>query len=295
MNSLCPWPAPSPRTRVLSQSPQKVSEKELQLRGLVFSQLESCVTDVYRGGGDVPYSSTPQASQTYFVDGICTPWNRQQQMISKFLQGGDPDGARVEGDVRGIQQGGEKSFVKESLKVGKVLVHLKLAQAGIPMKWLSKRIYRCDPAVRSVHDELQVALQSGQKFTVMTHSGGGAETAAALAILGSEGYQQQISQQARVLSLASACSPKDFGLAGVKEENLYYTGSNQDPVHKAFREHLTFHNLPFKKALWVNLYKAAKTTEQKSHEIAYLFAANKGPGGIADFLKGAAGGSHIVD
>ena len=95
MNSLCPWPAPSPRTQVLSQPPQIVSEKELQLRGLVFSQSESCVTDVYRGGGDLPYSSTPQASQTYFVDGICTPWNRQQQMISKFLQGGDPDGARL--------------------------------------------------------------------------------------------------------------------------------------------------------------------------------------------------------
>src|SRR5690606_7867470 len=91
------------------------------------------------------------------------------------------------------------------------------------------------------HDMVRQCLQVGRQVTLMTHSGGGAQTALALSLLAREEdgrFRSEITAKVRVLSTASAASRQDFEEAGVAPANLLYTGSRKDAVYRIFRHHI---------------------------------------------------------
>ena len=150
--------------------------------------------------------------------------------------------------------------------------------------------------MKSVHDEILQCLKAGHDVTLAAHSGGGAESALALTILKREGYGQAIADHVRLLEFAPAAAPEDFTLAGMKAENLYYTGSHQDPVWALFHNYV---QPPLQPQVLANVLRAlndlAHPDAVQYHSPYYIFANNETPGGksaIQQFLNGGAGGDH---
>lgn len=203
------------------------------MHGMVFQQSGSDVRVLARNGEtpvEIPPSAVEDDRVVIYVDGIHQEWSEQQRQIRSFVE------PRVDQPVIGIHEAAGKSSLRDGARIGRVLSYLKLVQSGaVPLKWASKRLYKIDPSVKSVHDEVKGCLESGLKVQLVTHSGGGAETAAALNVLKREGVDLS---SVRVLSCASAAAFEDFTSAGVKPENIYYTGSRNDPVYSMFRHFL---------------------------------------------------------
>ena len=189
---------------------------------------------------DIPESAVNQDGRVViYVDGIHQEITEQHRQIRSFFLGQVSTGANVDQSVIGIHEGAGKSGLHDGIRIGKSLAMLKLLQNGlVPLEWASKQIYKIDPAIKSVHDQVRQSLLAGRNVQLITHSGGGAETATALTILAREGMKDQITEKVRILSMASAAAHKDFTKAGVKADNIYYTGSNNDPVYSIFRHFL---------------------------------------------------------
>ena len=251
---------------------------------------------------DIPDSAVNADGRVViYVDGIHQEISEQQRQIRCFFQGQASTGADVGQSVIGIHEGAGKSGFHDGVRIGKALGMLKLVQNRvIPLDWASKKIYKIDPAIKSVHDEVKQSLLAGRKVQIITHSGGGAETATALTLLAREGMKQAISDNVRVLSMASAASHKDFTKAGVKAENIYYTGSEKDPVYSIFRHYLGPLSIGSAVGFAVDtaryLYEVIKGKDipviYHYHSPDYIFDRNmvNGSQRIQKFLNGAPGG-----
>lgn len=230
------------------QARESTEEEPIDHKGIVYEQRQNGEINVLKLSGqtkpelpaDIPDSAVNADGRVViYVDGIHQEISEQHRQIRSFFHGQAGTGANVGQSVIGIHEGAGKSGLHDGVRIGKALFMLKLVQNRvIPLEWASKQIYKIDPAIKSVHDEVRQSLLAGRKVQLITHSGGGAETAAALTLLAREGMKQEIGDHVRVLSMASAAAHKDFTKAGVKAENLFYTGSEQDPVYSIFRHYL---------------------------------------------------------
>lgn len=230
------------------QARESTEEEPDDHKGIVYEHTKRGEVNILKLSGqtlpelpaDIPASAlNADGRVVIYVDGIHQEISEQKRQIRSFFQGGASTGADVAQSVIGIHEGAGKSGLHDGVRIGKALGLLKLVQNRvIPLAWASKQIYKIDPAIKSVHDEVKQSLLAGRKVQLITHSGGGAETATALTLLAREGMQQEISDNVRVLSMASAASHQDFSKAGVKAENIYYTGSENDPVYSIFRHYL---------------------------------------------------------
>lgn len=230
------------------QARESTEEEPIDHRGIVYEQTRNGEINVLKLSGqtkpelpaDIPASAVNADGRVViYVDGIHQEITEQHRQIRSFFHGQVPSGADVEQNVIGIHEGAGKSGFHDGVRIGKALFMLKLLQNRvIPLEWASKQIYKIDPAIKAVHDEVKQSLLAGRKVQLITHSGGGAETATALTLLARQGMKQEITDNVRVLSMASAAAHKDFTKAGVKAENIYYTGSENDPVYSIFRHYL---------------------------------------------------------
>ena len=253
---------------------------------------------------DIPAEAVRFNRVVIYVDGIHQMWPEQQRQIYRFLHAGGPPGnagGNVYQPVIGIHQGSGQTHVHDAARIGKDLTLLKALQTGLsPQPWIAEQAFAADPAVKAIHDTVRQALHDGRDVQLMTHSGGGAETALALTLLREEPggrWEKAIQDRVKVLSCASATSARDFLGAGVKPENLYYTGSGHDPVWRIFKNHL--HVVPFMWPLNLAFFaEGAKFLVKRPdndlayHSPDYIFAANKLPSGkqrIQDFLTGGSG------
>lgn len=292
------------------QARESTEEEPPELQGVVYEQTPADQVTILKYSGettpqlppDIPASAVNSDGRVViYVDGIHQEMSEQRRQIRYFFHQHSPNGADVKQNVIGIHEGAGPSGFRDGVRIAKVLGTLKLLQHGlISLNWASKKLYRIDPAIKSVHDQIHQSLSAGRKVQLVTHSGGGAETAAALTLLSKEGLGEKIRDNVRVLSLASAAAAKDFTKAGVKSENLYYTGSKNDPVHYLFRHYLSPCAIPsaigFAAGVVRYLYNlAAEPSQQEAyhyHSPDYIFAANMSDSGqrIQQFLDGGPGG-----
>lgn len=316
-------PTPPPRPPARTDSPEEISldyiearettrQEPPNLRGIVYSQSADGSVTVLKQSGetsdslppDIPESAVKDGRVFLYVDGIHQELKEQHRQIRYFLHKQAQTGVDVGQDVIGIHEGAGRSGFRDGVRIAKVLSLLKLVQTHmVPLEWAAKKIYTIDPAVKSVHDEVKQSLLAGRKVQLMTHSGGGAETATALTLLAREGMKDEIRDNVRVLSLASAAAARDFTGSGVKPENLYYTGSRNDPVHYLFRNYIhplaPLDGLCF--AASAVRYLAGWTHKKDPnglpyHAPDYIFAKNMTEDGqrIGKFLEGGPGGVYVL-
>jgi len=289
---------------------ESATEEPPELKGVLYRQEADKTVEVLKYSGqttpelppDIPADALKSGRTVIYVDGIHQMWGEQQRQIDQFLHGHNPNGANVDQSVIGIHEGAGPSGFRDGVRIAKAMVMTKLVQSGlVPLKWAQKKLYKIDPAIKTVHDQLSQSLQAGRQVQLMTHSGGGQETVAALALLAREGKKKQIAENVRVLSLASAASARDFTKSGVKAENLYYTGSKRDPVYSIFRHHLHLVTLPVHIPFWIDVarYLVGLPWQQPGdlaiHSPDYIFAKNMNDEGrqrIQKFLDGGPGGSY---
>ena len=253
---------------------------------------------------DIPASAVNRDGRVViYVDGIHQELPEQKRQIKYFLHGQGTGGANVGQSVVGIHEGAGKSGFRDGLRIAKVLGMLKLVQNRVvPLEWASKQIYKIDPAIKSVHDEVKQSLLAGRKVQLVCHSGGGAETATALTLLAREGMQGEIADNVRLLSTASAAAHKDFTKAGLKAENILYTGSKNDPVYYMFRHYLGPLSIPsavgFVADVARYMYHLVTDETQETayhfHSPDYIFAQNAQTDNrlIQKFLDGGPGGKY---
>ncbi|MBT9586459.1 hypothetical protein IV102_24155 [bacterium] len=314
-----PQPLPPPKRKM--DVPEDISleyidaresaqEEPPNLKGVVYEQTTTGDITILKHSGqttgelpaDIPESAVKDGRVVIYVDGIHQEMSEQNRQIKYFLHGFATAGADVNQSVIGIHEGAGKSGFRDGVRIAKVLSMLKLVQHGVvPLEWASKKIYTIDPAIKSVHDEVKQSLLAGRKVQLMTHSGGGAETATALTLLAREGMREQIQENVRVLSLASAAAHKDFVKAGVKKESLYYTGSQNDPVHYLFRHYLSPCDIPSAIGFAADVVRygyhlltdKTQQTAYHYHSPDYIFAASVDDQGqrIQRFLDGGPGGN----
>lgn len=292
------------------QARESTEEEPGDLKGMVYEHTSNGEVNVLKLSGqtrpelpaDIPASAVNADNRVViYVDGIHQELSEQKRQIRSFMQGQASTGADVGQSVIGIHEGAGKSGLHDGARIGKALFMLKLVQNRlVPLEWASKQIYKIDPAIKSVHDEVKQSLLAGRKVQLITHSGGGAETATALHLLAREGMKQQIGDNVRVLSMASAAAHKDFTKAGVKEDNLYYTGSQNDPVYSIFRHFLGPFNIcsgvgfavDAARYGWQALRGKDIPVVYHYHSPDYIFDRNMSEGSqrIQKFLNGGPGG-----
>ncbi len=292
------------------QAQETTQQEPPHLKGIVYEQTPQGDVNVLRLSGetkpelpaDIPESAVNADGRVViYVDGIHQEWPEQQRQIRCFFHGQAGSGADVGQSVIGIHEGAGKSGVHDAARIGKALVMLKLVQNRVvPLEWASKKLFKIDPAIKSVHDQVKQSLLAGRKVQLVTHSGGGAETAAALTLLSRQGMKQQVSDNVRVLSMASAAAHKDFTKAGVKAENIFYTGSKSDPVYSVFRNYLgplsPFSAVGFAVDTTRYLYQMLKgkniNVVRHYHSPDYIFHHNMVDGSqrIQKYLNGDPGG-----
>lgn len=287
-------------------------EEPPHLKGVVYQQSPNGTVTILKTSGqtaetlppDIPESAVKDGRVFLYVDGIHQEMSEQNRQIRYFLHKQAATGVDVGQDVIGIHEGAGPSGFQDGIRIGKVLSMLKLVQTGlVPLEWAKKKLYKIDPAIKSVHDQVKQSLLAGRKVQLMTHSGGGAETATALTLLAKAGMREQIRDNVRLLSLASAAALEDFVGAGLKPENIYYTGSKNDPVHYLFRNYLhplaPLSGLCF--AANVVRYAVGWGTKKDPNGLSYhapdyIFAKNMvgEQQRIARFLEGGSGGVHVL-
>lgn len=291
------------------QARESTEEEPDDHKGIVYEHTQQGQINILKLSGqtvpelpaDIPESAVKDGRVVIYVDGIHQEISEQKRQIRSFFHGQASTGANVGQSVIGIHEGAGKSGFHDGVRIGKALGMLKLLQNRvIPLGWASKQIYKIDPAIKSVHDEVKQSLLAGRKVQLITHSGGGAETATALTLLAREGMKQEISDNVRVLSMASAAAHKDFTKAGVKAENIYYTGSVNDPVYSIFRNYLGPLSIGSAVGFAVDtahyLYEMIKGKDNPViyhyHSPDYIFDRNMADGSqrIQKFLNGGPGG-----
>lgn len=297
---------------------ESAQEEPPNLKGLVFLQNPDQSLRILKQGGqtrpqvpsgdpsDIPADAIRFNRVVIYTDGISQEWGEQQRQIYRFLHRGGPPGgtgADVGQPVIGIHEGSGKSAVADVVRIAKDLSLLKGLQSGVvPTAWALEKVSVVDPAVKALHDTVQQALHDGLDVQLVNHSGGGQETALALTLLKKQGFEQQIRDHVRVLAMAPACSVKDLEMAGVKNENIYYTASEHDPVWRIFHHHVETNPLKLPLNL-IPIYEGIKFlfTMRREHLAVhspdYIFKNNMLPNGkqrIQEFLTGSPGGSHVL-
>jgi hypothetical protein len=320
--SLTPLPRLQSSAPLRANTPEEISvefvdareqarEEPPELKGVLYQQSDSGAVRVLKYSGqttdelppDIPASAVRDNRVVIYVDGIHQEMGEQQRQIRYFLHGHAPTGADVQQDVIGVHEGAGKSGFRDGVRIAQVLSLLKLVQLGaVPLEWAQKKIFTIDPAVKTVHDQVKQSLLAGRDVQLMTHSGGGAETAAALTLLKRGGMGKQIAENVRLLSLASAASHKDFMKAGLKADNVFYTGSKNDPVHYMFENYVSplapLSTLCF--AAGVVRYALGWVSKPDPNGLSYhapdyIFAKNADAGPrIQAFLDGAPGGIYSL-
>lgn len=282
-----------------------------ELRGVVFEQWPDGRAQILRYSGettpegpDLPADAVVDNEVVFYVDGIGQRLSEHQRQIRSVLHGGQSESANLSRPILGIHEGAGRSTMHDIVRIGKAMALTKSLQYDLaPLDWVRSKAYQVDPSVHSIHNLLRQALVAGHQVTLMCHSGGGAQTALALSILAREEdgrWTEKISDQVRILSLAGAASEQDFKMAGIKSENLLYTGSGRDPVYSAFRNHLG----PYS---WKSNFKAVYDAAQAGlnylrekkiyHAPDYLFAQHQQTEGnrLEAFLLGGPGGKYELD
>lgn len=295
--------APGP---LRSYTPQ---EEPPELRGVLFQQdKDGTVTLLKRSGEsrpdgppDIPSEAVINDQVFISVDGIGQDWNRHREQIRDWFHGGMPDGADLARPIIGIHEGEGKNGLQDVWRIIKNTALLKSLQAGCRSpESVKQAAYRNDPAVKTIYDQLRQSLNAGRQVTFMAHSGGGAQVALAMSILGKEEdarYAEALGKSVRVMGTAAAASSEDFLKAGVRQENLFMTGSRRDPVHRFFRTHMDFRRpLSVPIAVGDGILGSIQFLFKRGpyHEGEYIFAQNRSPSGnrIETFLKGGPGGLH---
>jgi hypothetical protein len=234
-----------------------------------------------------------------YVDGIRYMKSSQQADIRTLFHGAADDTSllHVDQPVVAVHEGVGRGL-SDPERIVQDFAILKLLQGGKQDPGLIQTLYDLDPAVRSLHDVVQQSLEAGHDVLLAAHSGGGTETAAALTVLANEDggrYQAAIRDHVRLLQIAPAASMPDFLLAGVRQENLYYTDSQNDPAYGAFH---TFVPPEHPKQALSNAVESLLDVTPRAlqrHSPYYIFAHN-GSGGassIQAFVDGAPnGGDH---
>lgn len=284
-------------------------EEPPELRGVVFEQYQDGQSRILRysgettpGGPDIPADAVVNDEVLIYVDGIGQNLAEQQRQIRAVLHGGQGTAADLDRPVIGVHEGAGESCVHDAARIGRNIGLTKALQTGLfSTAWIEKVAYRNDPSIKAVKDLVRQSLAAGVQVTLMAHSGGAAQTALALSLLAREEsgrFALDIQDKVRVLSIAGASSPRDFTEAGIKPENLLYTGSRRDGVYRIFRNHvhpLAWHkNLPF-------LFDAAfaglgylREDAGVYHSPDYIFHQHQlgSRHRLEDFLLGGPGGSY---
>ncbi|MGE0489554.1 MAG: hypothetical protein AB7S38_10110 [Vulcanimicrobiota bacterium] len=248
------------------------------------------------GGPDIGPEAVARDTVLITVDGIHQSFEEHQRQIHELLHEGSDLGVAWPADVIGIHEGSGTTILHDSARQAGNLLALKSAEAGLmPPAWAESKIFANDPAVKAVRDQVQQCLDNGRKVILMTHSGGGIESALALALLAGQGngaYKEAIGSRVRVLSLASGVAREDFEAAGVKRDNIYYTGSRTDLAWQLAKQFLPDGLGAALKGIyyWAD---GAPSEEILAHSPDYLFAAN-GTESIKAFLDGGPGGYFEV-
>lgn len=260
--------------------------------------------DIPAGGPDIPRDAVKDNRVVIFVDGIHQDIDTQKDQIHRLFQAprNDPKhGAACEQPVIGIHEAAGINAGADGTRIAIDLAWLKALQGRyLPTAWVHKACFQSDAAVRSVHNEIKQSLEAGRDVQIALHSGGGAETALALTLLSKENggqWKPEISKHVRVLAMAPACSRKDFELAGVKPDNIYYTASRNDPVYRFSKDFVppTNQGLLALRAARVGVQLLFDRSTIPYHAPDYIFWRNLQPDGtqrIQAYLDGGPGGDY---
>lgn len=282
-------------------------EEPPELKGAVFRQNADGSTEMLKlsgettpDGPDLPVDTIVDNEVLIYVDGIGQRIQEQQRQIRAVLHGASRSGG-LERPVIGVHEGAGPSTMTDIARIGRNITFTKALQWGIfSNDWVKRAAFNNDPAVQTVYNLVRQSLEAGVQVALMTHSGGGAETALALTLLSQEGYRDQIADSVRVLSTASAASQRDFLDSGVKSQNLYYTGSLRDAVYRGFRhdihESKWWTNLPTALDAGVGALKA-RGNMGIFHSVDYIFHHHETDQGnrLEDFLRGGPGEKHELE
>lgn len=295
---------------------RREGEEPPEVRGVVFEQYEDGRVQILKrqweqqpdippgGQPDIPADAVRDNRVVIYTDGIQQGiWNQKDQ-IRRLLQAPrqHPDhGGSVDQPVIGIHEG-KHLHARDAIKrIAMDWTYLKALQGRfVPEPWVHKKIFTADPVVKSVHHQIRQSLQAGRDVQLVAHSGGGAETALALTMLSREDggrWKNVIKNHVRVLAMAPAVSKKDYELAGVKPENVFYTGSANDPLYHWASHYVTpalaMSNLPTLKAGIESLLMLRDRDPLPYHAPDYIFWRNVQPDGtqrIQTYLDGGPGG-----
>ena len=283
-------------------------EEPPELKGVVFRQDPDGSHQILRysgettpDGSDLPADVIVDNEVLIYVDGIGQRLREHQRQIRAVIHGADLPGG-LNRPVIGVHEGAGPSTLADVARIGRNITFTKALQWGIFNKdWVKKAAFNNDPAVQSVYNLVRQSLAAGVQVTLMTHSGGGAETALALTLLSrEENFKEAIQDSVRVLSTASAASQKDFLDAGVRSENLYYTGSTRDAVYRGFRHHIHqskwWTSLPTALDAGVAALKA-QGAMGLFHSVDYIFHNHETTEGnrLENFLRGGPGQKHELE
>jgi hypothetical protein len=313
--------AHQPKPYVYHPRPTRVPGEPAALHGEVYEHFADGRTTLLAAPGatvpDLPSSGAPTIPDeavkdgrvVIYVDGIQESEAAQCTKIANLLQApASPDsfGCDVGQPVIAIHEGVGRTVVSDLGRITYDLLQLKRSQTslGRPEAQL-QAVAKHDPAVKAIHDEIRQSLEAGREVTLVSHSGGGCETALALTLLEHEEggrFKQSIADHVRLLELSPAASSRDFILAGVKPENLYHTGSRKDPLWQ-FASHYVNPCNPFANLMVAvggaeSLYHLATNYHGPYHDPNYIFWKNVDPSGmqpIQAFLDGGPGGEHPLD
>ncbi len=234
---------------------------------------------------DLPREAVVDNRVVIYLDGIHQSIGEQQRQIRELFSGMDRP-------VVGIHEGSGKTILHDSHRQASNLLALKSIQTGaLSAQTLRSRIFSNDPAVKSVYNLLRQGMDSGTDITLVTHSGGGIEGALALHMLREKGYEAKIGQHVRILSLASGVAPEDFTGAGIKNENLFYTGSKADLAFQLARHFLPV-AVPGALGGAVSWMMERPREEVLAHSPDYLFQEN-GQAVLEGFMQGKTPGKFV--
>jgi len=294
-------PAESPEVHGL------VYEQYADGRVTVLKHAPHTTPDIPSTGPDIPADAVKDNRVFIYVDGIHQDLACQHDQIHRLLQAPRKDpsqGVSADQPVIGIHEAAGVNAGIDGTRIALDLGWLKALQGHfLPMSIIRTAAFRSDMAVKSVHDEVKQSLAAGRDVQIALHSGGGAETALALNLIAREDggrWKNVIRDHVRILALAPAASFKDFEVAGVKKDSIYYTASQHDPVYKLAHAYVPPSQMAvlLARSTAVGVHLLFNPDVGPVHAPDYIFWRNMEPDGsqpIQAFLDGGAGSTNIFD
>ncbi len=251
---------------------------------------------------DVPPQAVVNNREVMVVEGVGgeIPW--YTGIIQKTFQSSEPGFVNVHQPVLGVHEGLGPNRLHDMARLFKNVAYLKQIEMSPATPEQVAAIYRNDPAVKTVHDQVRDALDRGRDLVLVPHSGGGAETALALHILTQEDgrYRPLIEKHLRILHIAAAAALEDYEQAGVPASNIYYTAIARDEVWQLAHVYVDPHDpgagLSTVLPTVGGLLRSNFGGNSDAHSPDNIIRANAAPDGhqpVADFLAGGPGGVHV--